>query len=65
MTLTKSHIVDSLTDQLGFPRKTSSDTLETLLEIIKSTLEDGDDVLISGYGKFCVKEKRERVGARE
>ena len=62
MTLTKSHIVDELTEQLGFPRKTSSETLETLLEIIKSTLENGDDVLISGYGKFCVKEKNSRRG---
>ncbi|MCP4628957.1 MAG: hypothetical protein GY850_36435 [bacterium] len=33
-----------------------------LLERIKSTLSSGDDVLISGFGKFCVKEKRERKG---
>ena len=36
--------------------------IETLLEIIKSTLESGEDVLISRFGKFCVKEKRERRG---
>ena len=62
MTLTKSHIVDTMTDQLGFPRKSSSEILETLLETIKSTLENGDDVLISGFGKFCVKEKNSRRG---
>jgi len=62
MTLTKSHIVDMLTDQLGFPRKSSTETLETLLEIIKITLENGDDVLVSGFGKFCVKGKNSRRG---
>jgi integration host factor subunit alpha len=35
---------------------------ETLLEIIKKSLESGEDVLVSGFGKFCVKEKRERRG---
>lgn len=62
MTLTKSQIVDSLTNELGFSRKTSTETLETLLEIIKSSLENSEDVLISGYGKFCVKEKNSRRG---
>ncbi|BBO77925.1 hypothetical protein DSCW_53420 [Desulfosarcina widdelii] len=36
--------------------------METLLEIIKSTLESGDDVLVSGFGKFCVKHKWARKG---
>ena len=36
--------------------------IETLLEILKSTLESGEDVLISRFGKFCVKEKHERRG---
>jgi integration host factor subunit alpha len=62
MVLTKAHIVGSVQNQLGFPKKTSSELVETLLEIIKRTLENGDDVLISGFGKFCVKEKKERKG---
>ena len=37
-------------------------TVEALLEIIKRTLESVEDVLISGFGKFCVKEKKERKG---
>jgi integration host factor subunit alpha len=37
-------------------------TFESLLEIIKKTLESGEDILISGFGKFCVKEKKERRG---
>jgi len=40
----------------------SAEILETCLEIIKSTLESGEDVLISGFGKFCVREKKERRG---
>ena len=45
-----------------FPRKRSSEAVESILSIIKDTLESGEDVLISGFGKFCVKEKSERKG---
>ena len=62
MTLTKSHLIDAIAEQNGYIRKKSIETVETLLEIIKSTLASGDDVLISGFGKFCVKEKQERRG---
>ena len=59
MTLTKSDIVENLT-ATGLTRKKASDMLEDLLEIMKKSLEDGEDVLISGFGKFCVKEKGKR-----
>ena len=62
MALTKAQIVDSVSDQIGFTQKHSFEIIETLLEIIKRTLESGEDVLISNFGKFCVKEKRERKG---
>jgi integration host factor subunit alpha len=62
MTCTKSTIVDKLCFEFGFQRKESFAITETLLEIIKSTLESGDDVLVSGFGKFWVKEKAERKG---
>ena len=62
MTLTKSQIVDAIGDQLGFSRKNSAELVETLLVIIKKKLENSEDVLISGFGKFCVKEKNERRG---
>lgn len=61
MSLTKTDIAENLS-KLGFNRKKSIDLLENLLETIKKSLENGDDVLISGFGKFCVKEKRERRG---
>lgn len=62
MTFTKIQIVESIQNQTRFSRNRSSEILETLLEIIKSTLASGEDVLVSGFGKFCVKEKRERKG---
>jgi len=62
MTLTKIQIVESIQSQIGFPRNRSLQIVETLLEIIKSTLASGDDVLVSGFGKFCVNEKKERKG---
>ena len=62
MTLTKIHIVDDIAEQNGYTKKMSTDLVETLLELIKSSLEAGDDVLISGFGKFCVKDKKQRRG---
>jgi integration host factor subunit alpha len=62
MTLTKAQIVESIQKQIGFTKKKSVETVETLLEIMKKTLESGDDVLNSGFGKFCVKDKKERRG---
>ncbi len=61
MALTKSHIVARV-HELGFTKKRSVDIIETLLEIIKSNLEKSEDVLISGFGKFCVKNKKQRRG---
>ena len=62
MALTKARILESIHNQIGFTQKRSSELVETLLEIIKNTLTSGEDVLISGFGKFCVKEKKERKG---
>jgi len=61
MALTKNDIVEKI-HELGFTKKKSVDIIESLLEIIKGTLEKGDDVLISGFGKFCVKGKQQRRG---
>lgn len=61
MALTKNDIVNKVND-LGFTKKKSVEVVESLLEIIKGTLSRGDDVLVSGFGKFCVKSKRPRRG---
>ena len=61
-TLTKAHIVEAVAEAIGFTRKKSIETVETLLELIKKSLESGDDVMISGFGKFCVKKTKKRRG---
>ena len=61
MALTKSDIVVSIHD-LGLTKKKSVEVIERLLEIIKRSLESSEDVLISGFGKFCVKDKAKRKG---
>jgi integration host factor subunit alpha len=58
MTLNKAHIAQSIHNHCGFTNDRSAQVIESLLEIIKKALENGEDVLISGFGKFCVKEKR-------
>jgi integration host factor subunit alpha len=61
-TLTKAKIIDAVAKRNGFTRKKSIETVEILLELIKQSLKSGDDVLISGFGKFCVKKKAKRRG---
>ena len=62
MTAKKAHIIEKISSRNGFTRAKSAETLEVLIEIIKSTLASNEDVLVSGFGKFCVKEKKERKG---
>ncbi len=60
--LTKADIIEAIRMENGYSRKQSSEVTEILLEIIKQSLESGEDVLISGFGKFQVKNKKERRG---
>ena len=62
MTLNKANLIDSMYNQVGLPKTRSAEVIDSLSEIIKKTLENGEDVLISGFGKFCVKEKGNRRG---
>ena len=61
-TLTKADIVEAIQNENGYSLKQSSEVTEILLEIIKQSLESGEDVMISGFGKFQVKTKKERRG---
>jgi integration host factor subunit alpha len=61
MAVTKDDIVARV-HEMGFTKKQSVDLIEILIEIIKKSLEKEEDVLISGFGKFCVKRKKERRG---
>jgi integration host factor subunit alpha len=62
MALTKIQIVELIHNQIGLPKNKSTEIVEALLEVIKKTLASGDDLLISNFGKFCVREKAERKG---
>ena len=62
MTLTKDDLIQTLYDQSGFSKQKARTTVETVFELAKKTLESGEDVLISGFGKFSVKKKAPRKG---
>ena len=62
MTLTKAKIVEMISAENGFTKNKSIEVVETLIELIKGSLASGNDVLISGFGKFCVHQKRQRRG---
>lgn len=62
MPVTRKHLVESIHHQTGIPKNKSIEIVETVIELITSSLENGEDVLISGFGKFCVKDKNERMG---
>jgi integration host factor subunit alpha len=61
MTLKKANIIENIAEQNGFTKQQSVEIVETLLETVKHTLESGEDVLISGFGKFKINEKKERL----
>jgi integration host factor subunit alpha len=60
MTLAKAQIVENLFAKNLFTKGESTQIIETLFELIKQSLEDGEDVMISGFRKFCVREKQQR-----
>ena len=60
--LTKDMLVKSVAGETGLAGKQSVELVETLIELIKGRLASGDDVLISGFGKFSIREKKERKG---
>ena len=62
MTLTKDQIIHSVQNRLDLPQTKSAQLVEILLEAIKKALENGEDVLISGFGKFSVNTKKARKG---
>ena len=62
MALTKAGIILKISEITGIDKKKTAESIEKLIEIIKSTLESGEDVLFSGFGKFCSNEKDKRQG---
>jgi len=62
MKLTKAQIIQAVCNETGMPKWRSAELVDSAFEVIKGTLESGEDVLISGFGKWSVKEKGERRG---
>jgi integration host factor subunit alpha len=62
MALTKAQIIENIVNETGFTKRKAIDTVEKILEIIKHTLASGEEVLVSGFGKFNVKSKNQRRG---
>ena len=62
MALTKEEIIDSIYNQVGMSKNQSRRVMESILEVIKHTLAQGENILISGFGKFVVKDKAARKG---
>ena len=60
MTLSKARIIEIVSARNSWTTRQSSDYVELLLEIMKRTLASGENVPISGFGKFQVKSKKER-----
>ena len=62
MTLTKSNIVDTVYTRTELTKKESNDYVNEVLELMKETLEGGEEIKVSGFGKFEVRKKSERLG---
>jgi len=60
--MTKADIVEKVAEKCGISKKDSIDMVESVFNVLKTTLENGEDIKISGFGKFEVKNKHERKG---
>ena len=62
MALTKEKLINSIYDNVGLSKNMSRSVVEHLFDMMKKTIESGEDLLISGFGKFVVKQKGARRG---
>ncbi len=62
MALTKIDIAEKIHDELEFTKKESIDILESFISLMKDTLKAGEDIKVSGFGNFEIKQKKDRIG---
>lgn len=62
MTTTKADIVERIYEKIGFSRKEAGDVVDSIFELMKQSLEEGENVKISGFGSFVVHDKHSRRG---
>jgi len=60
--MTKADIIEAIYDEVGFSKRESADIVETLFDIIKETLENGENIKLSGFGSFNIRDKKSRRG---
>ena len=60
--MTKADMVDAVVRRVGFSKKESAQTVERVFDTIKETLETGENIKISGFGNFVVRNKKARIG---
>ena len=61
-TMTKADIVSKISEKLGIEKGDVQATVETFMEEVKSSLENGDNVYLRGFGSFIVKTRAEKTG---
>ena len=62
MTLTKADLAQAVSTKIDYEKWRSAELVDTVFEVIRQTLESGEDVLISSFGKFSIRKKQERRG---
>ena len=62
MTITKANLVEKISNRLGLSKAESQNLVENFFEILSYSLENGEDVKISGFGTFKLKKKSSRPG---
>ncbi len=60
--MTKADIIEKVADTIGYSKKESAELVEAVFSLVKSTLESGENLKISGFGSFIVKQKADRRG---
>jgi len=60
--MTKADLIEAVSERVGFSKKEAAETVELVFDILKENLENKENIKISGFGNFLVREKRTRKG---
>ncbi len=60
--MTREDLKEKIREELGLSKQESSEVVEEILKILVNTLANGDDIILSGFGKFEIRSKKERLG---
>ncbi|OGL43794.1 MAG: integration host factor subunit alpha [Candidatus Schekmanbacteria bacterium RBG_16_38_10] len=60
--MTREDLKDKVREDLGLTKQEASEVVEGVIDTIRNALGDGEEIIISGFGKFAVRTKRRRTG---